>query len=84
MAHRSSPPAYWLNVEQTLHGGIPELLTGEPDNETTITAPDLSYHGPIARWDTLHASVRKFLQDQDILQRFNRCGDLAFYPDPKI
>jgi hypothetical protein len=84
MADHPSPLAYWLNVEQTLHGGMPALLTGEPDNKTAITAPDLSYHGPIARWDTLHASVRKFLQDQDILKHLNRCGDLPVYPDPKI
>lgn len=84
MAGRPCLPAYWLNAQQVLHGGIPDLLTGEPDNGTAITAPNLSYHGPIARWDTFNASVRKFLQDQDILQHFDRCKQLPVYPDPKV
>ena len=84
MADQPGLLAYWLNAEQALHGGIPDLLTGEPDNGTAITAPNLSYHGPIARWDTLNSSVRKFLQNQDILQHFDRCKQLPVYPDPKV
>ena len=84
MADQPGLLAYWLNAEQALHGGIPDLLTGESDNGTATTAPNQSYHGPIARWDTLNASVRKFLQDQDILKHFDRCKQLPVYPDPKV